>query len=63
MLLHWRRAGRGVFLFFLFLFLFFVFFGGGRDLLNDIWRVVRFGMYVLDYVIWFLVGSVSAVVL
>ena len=32
------------------------------NLLNDIWRMVRFNMYVLDYAIWFLVGSVSAVV-
>ena len=32
------------------------------NLLNDIWRVFRFGIYVLDYVIWFLVGSLSAVV-
>ena len=33
-----------------------------RNLLNDIWSVVRCYMYWLDYVIWFLAGSVSAVV-
>ena len=32
------------------------------DLLNDSWRVVRFDMYVLDYIVWFLVGLVSDVV-
>ena len=32
------------------------------NLLNVIWRMVRLDMCVLDYVIWFLVGSVSAVV-
>ena len=39
-----------------------VFFYCFRNLLNDIWRIVRFDMYVLDYNIWFLVGSVGAVV-
>ena len=29
---------------------------------NDIWRMVRINMYVLDYVVWFLVGSISAIV-
>ena len=38
---------------------FFACFG---NLVNDIWRVVRFDMYVLDYVVWFLVRSVSCVV-
>ena len=37
---------------------FFDYFG---NLLNDIWRMFRFDMYVLDYIIWFLVGLVSAV--
>ena len=32
------------------------------NLLNDIRRMVRFDLYLLDYVIWFLIGSVSAVV-
>ena len=32
------------------------------NLLNDIWRMVRFDMYVIDYVIWFLVGSIGAIV-
>ena len=39
-----------------------MFFDCFGNLLNDIWRMVRFDVYVLDYVIWFLVGSVSAVV-
>ena len=38
------------------------FFDSFGNLFNDIWRVVRFGMYVLDFVVWFLVGSVSPVI-
>ena len=38
------------------------FFNSFGNLLNDIWRVVRFDMNVLNYVVWLLVGSVSAVV-
>ena len=39
-----------------------MFFSCFGNLLNDIWKMVRFEMYTLDCVIWFLVGSVSAVV-
>ena len=38
------------------------FFDCFANFLNDIWKMVGFDMYVLDNVIWFLVGLVSTVV-